>query len=89
MSEKNDSNIAVILSFFWSGAGQIYNGEFGKGFLLMLGPSGLGLLFYGLGDLYQSSNGIFHTLAGTCFLVHFAGWIYSIIDAFNPPQKPG
>ena len=37
---KNPS-IAVVLSFFWPGLGQIYNGEIGKGiaFLIAAGVS--------------------------------------------------
>ena len=32
---KNPS-IAVLLSFFWPGLGQIYNGEIGKGILFLI-----------------------------------------------------
>lgn len=29
---------SAILSFFWTGLGQIYNGELGKGLLFMINP---------------------------------------------------
>ena len=31
-----DPGIATVLSFFWTGLGQIYNGQIGKGLLFMV-----------------------------------------------------
>lgn len=42
--------IAAVLSFFWTGVGQIYNGQILKGILLIIlqGINGL-LMFVGIG----------------------------------------
>lgn len=54
--------LAVILSFFLTGIGQMYNGQVGKGFVLLFGtlfflcgfaPIGLGLWVVGLVDAAQ------------------------------------
>lgn len=33
---KKDPGIAAVLSFFWTGLGQVYNGQIAKGIALML-----------------------------------------------------
>ena len=35
--KTSSPGIAAVLSFLWIGLGQIYNGQIGKGFLLMIG----------------------------------------------------
>jgi TM2 domain-containing membrane protein YozV len=69
--------LAAILSFFWMGLGQIYNGQIGKGivfiiayvisFVLMLVVIGFVttpiLFFWGIFDAYKSAERINMALA--------------------------
>jgi len=54
---KNPS-IAVVLSFFWPGLGQIYNGEIGKGILFLIAAGvSAGLMWVLIGFyLYSAAN---------------------------------
>ena len=61
---KNPS-IATMLSFFWSGLGQIYNGQIGKGVVFMVAYAISVLLIYAV-------IGIFTTPIL---------WIWGMIDA--------
>ena len=63
--------IAAILSFFWVGLGQIYNGQIGKG-----------LLFIGI----QIVN-VFLMFILIGFLTYLALWIYGIYDAYTTAEK--
>ncbi len=57
--------VAVILSFFFMGLGQIYNGEIGKGILFMIG--------------YVVSIALMLVIIG--FVTTPALWIWGMIDA--------
>lgn len=67
---KNPS-VAIILSFLYTGLGQIYNGEIGKGvlFIILYGIS-IALIFVGIG------------LLTTPVL-----WIWGMIDANGSAKK--
>lgn len=67
---KNPS-LATILSFFWAGLGQIYNGEVGKGifFIIAAGISGL-LMFVVIG-----------------FFIWPIVWISGMVDANNSAKR--
>jgi len=59
--------IAAVLSFFWTGLGQIYNGEIGKGILLIVVQViNLGLMFVVIG-----------------FITFPIVWAYGIWDAYK------
>jgi len=60
--------VAITLSFLIAGAGQVYNGEFAKGLVLLLGA----LAFWLLLDLSHGFSGL---LAGLI-------WIFSMYDAY-------
>lgn len=36
VQKQKSSGVAAVLSFFWCGLGQIYNGQIGKGLLMMI-----------------------------------------------------
>ena len=63
--------LAAILSFFWTGLGQIYNGQVGKGFGLMaLDIVNFILIFLGIG-----------------LITGLATRIYSIADAYKTAKR--
>lgn len=63
--------IAAVLSFFWTGVGQIYNGQIFKGiFLIVLqGINGL-LMFVVIG-----------------FITYPIVWIWGMFDAYNTAKR--
>ena len=67
---KNPS-IAVVLSFFWPGLGQIYNGQIGKGVLFMIAAGLSALLMW--------------VLIG--FLIYPIIWIWGMVDANTSAKR--
>ncbi len=67
---KNPS-LAVILSFFFMGLGQIYNGQIGKGILFII--------------LYAISIALCWVIIG--FITTPILWIIGMIDAYNTAKK--
>lgn len=66
-----DPGLAAVLSFFWSGLGQIYNGQLAKGLILVV---------------IQSINCLLMlVLIGFCFWP--VVWIYGIYDAYNTAER--
>ena len=63
--------IAAVLSFFWTGVGQIYNGQIFKGIFLIIlqGINGL-LMFVGIG-----------------FITYPIVWIWGMFDAYNTAKR--
>jgi len=70
VNQKNPG-IAAVLSFFWSGLGQIYNGEIGKGILLLI--------------LYMISAMLIFAVVG--IITTPILWIYGMIDAYKTAEK--
>ncbi len=66
-----NSGIAAVLSFFWSGAGQIYNGQIGKGLLFIV--------------LHVVCALLCIVLIGIPLL--FALWVWSIYDAYSTAEQ--
>jgi TM2 domain-containing membrane protein YozV len=63
--EEKNAGVALILSFFFTGSGQVYNGEMGKGIGVLLGTiigymifviPGLLVFLYGLYDAYTTAQ---------------------------------
>jgi TM2 domain-containing membrane protein YozV len=63
--KKKEPILAAILSFFFGGSGQVYNGELGKGILILLGTilgaflfiiPGIIVWIYGIYDAYTVAN---------------------------------
>ncbi|HLJ26669.1 MAG TPA: hypothetical protein VKY85_08160 [Candidatus Angelobacter sp.] len=69
-TQKNPG-VAAVLSFFWAGLGQIYNGEIGKGVLLLI--------------VYFFSCLMMWILVG--FITTPILWIYGMIDAYKTAEK--
>jgi TM2 domain-containing membrane protein YozV len=69
--EMKSSGIAVILSFFIPGLGQIYNGEIGKGVLFII-----------VGFLLALSMIV---LIG--FILYPIFWIYNMYDAYKTAER--
>jgi TM2 domain-containing membrane protein YozV len=69
--ERKNPGFAVILSFFFTGLGQIYNGQIGKG-----------LLFIVIGGILALTMVI---LIG--FILYPLFWVYNLYDAYNAAKK--
>lgn len=63
--------VAAVLSFFWAGLGQIYNGEIGKGILFMV--------------LYLVSAFLMMAIIG--FITTPILWIFGMVDAYKTAEK--
>ena len=63
--------VAAVLSFFWCGLGQIYNGQIGLGLFFMFIQVVNSLLFF--------------VLIG--FLTWPVCWIWSMVDAYNMAER--
>lgn len=70
-SQEKNPGIAAVLSALWVGLGQIYNGEIGKGILLMI--------------VYFVSALLIFVIIG--FITTPILWIYGVYDAYNSAQK--
>jgi TM2 domain-containing membrane protein YozV len=98
MARQKNPGLAVLLSVFWCGLGQIYNGEIRKGVALMVlyTPSvwfGItstfaGLLAYIGGDMADQQN----AAGGSPFLIGlglFLGGVLSLYAIVNAYRKAG
>ena len=63
--------LAAVLSFFWCGLGQIYNGEIGKGIVFVL--------------LYTVSLLLLFVLVG--FVTTPLLWIWGVVDAYQTAER--
>ena len=63
--EEKNAVVALILSFFFTGSGQVYNGEMGKGIGVLIGTvigsmiffvPGMLVFLYGLYDAYTTAQ---------------------------------
>lgn len=71
MQTKKNPGLAAVASFFFSGLGQIYNGEILKGVLLMvIQVINVLLMFVVIG-----------------FLTYPLVWVYGIWDAYKSAEK--
>jgi TM2 domain-containing membrane protein YozV len=70
VAEKSPG-LAAVLSFFWAGLGQIYNGEISKGILLMVA--------------YVISCVLMAVVIG--FITTPILWIYGMVDAYRTAEK--
>lgn len=70
VAEKSPG-LAAVLSFFWAGLGQIYNGEITKGIVLMIA--------------YVVSCVLIALVVG--FITTPILWIYGMVDAYQTAEK--
>jgi TM2 domain-containing membrane protein YozV/ribosomal protein L40E len=69
--EKKNEGLAAILSFLFIGLGQIYNGQVGKGILMLV----VGVVFAML---------VFVLIGIPLYLIL---WVYGIYDAYNTAKQ--
>jgi len=69
--ERKNEGLAAILSFLFTGLGQIYNGQIGKGIMFII----LGIVCVAL----------FIILIGIPLYIIL--WVYNIYDAYNTAKK--
>lgn len=74
-AHRKDPAIAVLLSFVWSGAGQVYAGATSRGIWMIV--IGAILFLWVLGS------------AGAAFIFAFPFWIWSMFDARTQAIKEG
>jgi TM2 domain-containing membrane protein YozV len=81
------SGLAAVLSFFWSGLGQVYLGKMGIGIALMLAQPAMTLLGLALttrGMLFETSDAF---VLGVMFLiVATAIWIFGMTNAYRTAE---
>ncbi len=71
MKSAKSPGVAVILSFFWCGLGQIYNGQIGKGIIMMICYFVSCLLIF-----------VLIGLLSTPIL-----WIWGMVDAYSTAER--
>ena len=85
---RKNPGVAAVLSFFFVGAGQIYNGRILKGILMVLASWTIGAFVLAaiLAALSDSSRDLTGWL---CFfaLLGFTLWVYGIVDAYKTAVK--
>ena len=99
MQRQKSSGAAAVLSFFWCGLGQIYNGQIGKGLLMMVCYPpimwfGVMLTFFGAvaaGGAASSSDqaaGSGVALLGLGFLVGGGSlWVFGMVNAYRTAER--
>ncbi len=70
-TQKKNPGLAAIASFFFSGLGQIYNGEIGKGFLLI----GVQII------------NVFLMVIFIGFITFPLVWVYGVYDAYKTAER--
>ena len=81
ITQNKNAGIAAVLSFLFCGLGQIYNGEIGKGALLIILQIINGIILF---------VGIFAMFAGIPpigFITYPIVWIYGVWDAYTTANK--
>jgi TM2 domain-containing membrane protein YozV len=71
MTDRKNPGVAAVLSFFWAGLGQIYNGQLAKGLLFMVAYAFCVLLIF--------------VLIGIILVPIL--WIIGMIDAYTTAQR--
>jgi TM2 domain-containing membrane protein YozV len=95
MREVKSSGVAIVLSFFWTGLGQLYAGRIPRGLLMMAAtPLMWFLSFVGgcgtLGTMVIASqeSAVTNTASGGALsvllaMLGFGWWIWGMVDAMN------
>ncbi len=86
----SNSGLAAVLSFFFVGLGQIYNGEIGKGVSLMIGwfvgwTCG-GFLSLSVVATPLALGGAF-VIMPLMIVLYLALWIWNIVDAYQVAER--
>ena len=91
--EEKSAGIAILLSFLWAGAGQLYAGKIVRGIILLLvyifaQIGGYFLFFFSIAwiDSFDSLNALIAVFV--IFLICLtAFWIWNMFDAYNLVKK--
>lgn len=70
-TQKKNPGLAAVASFFFAGLGQVYNGQIGKGFLLI----GIQII------------NVFLMLIVIGFITYPIVWAYGVYDAYKTAEK--
>jgi TM2 domain-containing membrane protein YozV len=87
--DKKSAGVAAVLSFFYIGLGQIYNGEIFKGLLFMLIPPAGVFIWIFLGTaLTIAARNVVPALAAVALVVltYIGLWIWSMVDAHSTAE---
>lgn len=97
VAPQRSPGIAAVLSFFWPGVGQIYNGELGKGLVIFFSQFVVGIvagLFVMGGGIAAGSTGDpYAAMAGFGMAillgvaVVFMFWVWAIFDAYSTAER--
>ena len=83
--------LAAVLSFFYLGLGQIYNGHLAKGFFLCFCPAAFSLFFFLilLPRLLDADSSLRSASAGViaCLIAYIVLWIFGIVDAYQSAEE--
>jgi hypothetical protein len=85
---RKEPILSIILSFFFPGLGQIYNGQMKKGIILIVGYIVLWIavvIAYFAGSLVTMGVGAFCCMP--VFLVPLIEWVYGMYDAYVVANK--
>ncbi len=82
-----NSGLAVILSFFIVGLGQIYNGQIGKGLFMLVVYYILVVLAWSSIASISFGNGGLITAGLIAVPVVFVIWIIGMVDAYKSAEK--
>lgn len=85
ITQIKNPGVSAVLSFFYSGLGQVYNGEIGKGMVLILFQClNLFIITTSLALSFLLVPLLATALGGFLFVVV---WIYGIYDAYKVAEK--
>ncbi|MDR2698797.1 MAG: hypothetical protein LBB30_03885 [Candidatus Methanoplasma sp.] len=86
---EKSTGIAVLLSFFWAGLGQLYVGKIGRGLAMMVGF--FLIVFFGV---FSTITGLLSLnidgAVGSVVLfgvLHVVLWVWNIFDAYNQANE--
>lgn len=86
-------SVAWLLSFLWTGAGQIYNGQLVKGICMLIGGLVISIPMFWVKSMWNSISSVCGTqeylLMTFLVLAHTALWVWSQIDAYGTAKKNG
>ena len=92
VKEVKNSGVAIVLSFFWTGLGQLYAGRIGRGITMMIATPLVGLTVFlvagtvmlaGAGSAESPEAGIAGIgVAGVCSIgAWLSWWVWGMVDA--------
>ena len=86
--KSNKPIISVLLSAFWPGVGQIYNGQLKKGLLFLIGQGIIAAIAYAV--YFASgiaSSGVCCLLGIPLLFTPLLVWAYGIFDAYKTAKR--